>query len=169
MRSLICFNEEKNFDKVEKTVFDILPDNIKKLGLFAVGRLDKETEGLLILTTDGDLCHKLTNPKYEKEKKYYFELADELSLDDKQKIENGLTLKNGETTKECKIEMQNIKCGVITICEGKYHQVRRMFAAVQNKVLYLKRTYENGLALPNDLPLGNIMELSNEQIEILKN
>ena len=158
-----------NFDKTEKTIFDILPQNLKKLGLFAVGRLDKETEGLLFLTTDGELCHKLTSPKFEKEKQYYFELADELSNQNKQTVEAGLTLKNGETTKPCTIIMQTSKSGVITICEGKYHQVRRMFGAVKNKVLYLKRICENGIKLPDDLQIGEIKELTDEQIEILKN
>ena len=158
-----------NFDKNEQTIFDILPEKLKKLGLFAVGRLDKETEGLLILTTDGELCHKLTSPKFEKEKQYYFELADVLSTADKQKIESGLTLKNGETTKPCKINVQTSKTGVITISEGKYHQVRRMFASVKNKVIYLKRISENGIDLPNDLKIGQIVELNEEQIKILTN
>ncbi len=155
-------------DSTETTVIDILPDNLKNVGLFLVGRLDKETEGLLFLTTDGDLCHKLTNPKHEKEKLYYFELADQIGQTEINKIQQGITLKDGFTTKPCKIEMQTNTSGEITITEGKYHQVRRMFGAVGNKVTFLKRTMENGVKLDKTLKLGECRFLTSEELEQLK-
>ena len=155
-------------DAVETTVIDILPENLKNVGLFMVGRLDKETEGLLILTTDGELCHKLTSPKHEKEKVYYFELTDQIGQTDINKIQQGITLKDGFTTKPCKIELKTNTTGEISITEGKYHQVRRMFGAVGNKVIYLKRIKENGLELDKNLKLGECRFLTQTEIETLK-
>ena len=155
-------------DKHEKTVIDILPENLRNVGLFMVGRLDKETEGLLILTTDGELCHKLTSPKHEKEKVYYFELADNICQEQIIQMEQGLTLKDGFKTKPCKIVLQTQTSGEISITEGKYHQVRRMFGAVGNKVTYLKRIKENGLELDKKLKLGECRNLTQQEIEMLK-
>lgn len=155
-------------DNTQKTVIDILPENLRNVGLFMVGRLDKETEGLLFLTTDGDLCHKLTSPKHEKEKVYYFELADQIGQKEVDAIQQGITLKDGFTARQCKICLTNNTSGEISITEGKYHQVRRMFAAVGNKVIYLKRIKENGVELDKNLKLGECRFLTESEIETLK-
>ena len=140
----------------------------KSKQLFPIGRLDKETEGLLILTTDGELCHKLTSPKHEKEKVYYFETADAFNDNDIQKLQNGLTLRDGLQTKPCKVKQLSSTTGEITITEGKYHQVRRMFGAIGNKIIFLKRLSENGLQLDNMLSVGQCRELTQEEILLLK-
>ena len=152
----------------QTTVIDILPEQYKNLGLFPVGRLDKETEGLLILTTDGELCHKLTSPKHEKEKVYYFETADNFSNQEITKLEEGITLKDGFHTKPCKVKQLTQNSGEIAITEGKYHQVRRMFGAIGNKITYLKRISENGVELDKTLQAGECRELTKEELEKLK-
>lgn len=152
----------------QKTVIDILPEQYRNIGLFPVGRLDKETEGLLILTTDGELCHRLTSPKHEKEKVYYFETADNFGNQEINKLEAGITLKDGFHTKPCRVKQLTQISGEITIIEGKYHQVRRMFGAIGNKIIYLKRISENGLPLDNNLAIGQCKELTPQELEILK-
>ena len=155
-------------DNKEKTVIDLLDEKLKMLNLFCVGRLDKDTTGLLILTNDGDFCHNLTNPKKEKQKVYEFTLKDEISNLDIQKLQNGVMLKDGTQTKKCKIELKTNTSGTICITEGKYHQVRRMFASVNNKVIALNRVEIAKVKLDANLKLGQYRELKTEEIEKLK-
>ena len=169
----IMLNKPQGFvcasvDKTEKTVFDLLDEKFKKQNLFCVGRLDKDTTGLLFLTNDGEFCHNLTNPKKEKIKVYEFTLADEIKSEDIVKLQNGVTLKDGLETKPCKIEMTTNKKGTIEITEGKYHQVRRMFASVGNKVTQLNRVQIASVKLDSTLALGEYRELTLDELNLLK-
>ena len=155
-------------DGRDKTVVDLLPEEMKKLNLFPCGRLDKDTVGLFILTNDGISAHNALSPKHHVEKKYYFEVADEFSNDDKTAIENGLTLADGYTTKPCKIERLSDKSGHITLTEGKYHEIKRLFGARGNKITFLERISFSKILL-GDLPRGEWRYLTEEEKKIFTN
>ena len=155
-------------DPQQETVIDLLPEPYRHMGLFPVGRLDKDTTGLLLLTNDGDFCHNLTSPKKEKQKVYEFTLKEEISNLDIQKLQNGVTLKDGTKTKQCKIQLKTNLTGTICITEGKYHQVRRMFASVCNKIIALNRVEIAGVRLDNTLALGEYRHLTDEELAKLK-
>ncbi|MDO5089070.1 MAG: pseudouridine synthase [Leptotrichiaceae bacterium] len=170
-------------DKEHNTVTELLGDEYRTYSVFPVGRLDIDTEGLLILTNDGILAHNLLSPVKHVEKKYYAELKKPLSSAEMEKLENGIELENGTVTKNAKVEItessdfatDNSENGkiqekvYITITEGKYHQVKRMFKAVNNKVLYLKRVRMGDLELDKTLKIGEYRELTEKEVEILKN
>ena len=153
-------------DKTQPTVISLLPSNLQNIGLFPVGRLDKETMGLIILTNDGDYCHKMISPKRNISKVYKFELADELEESVALEMEKGVELKDGYTTLPCKIVLKTKKQGEITITEGKYHQIRRMFGAVGNKIIYLERIKEGNIALDDSLKRGEWRYLTQKEIAI---
>lgn len=154
-------------DKVQKTVLDLVPPKYKKMGLFPCGRLDKDTSGFVILTNDGAIAHKWLSPKSHVSKIYYYECAEPLSDEKKQKIEQGITLKDGYTTKPCKIEKQTDILGHITLTEGKYHEVRRMFGSVSNKIISLKRISFGGLKLDPNLKSGEYKELTKQDVDLI--
>ncbi|WP_288217995.1 pseudouridine synthase, partial [uncultured Fusobacterium sp.] len=140
-------------DPKEKTVMELLPSWVIKKDLAPVGRLDKDTEGLLLLTNDGKLNHKLLAPKSHVNKTYYVELQESISESDLKKLENGVDI-GGYTTMPAQVEkIDNFKI-YLTIKEGKFHQVKKMLEAVQNKVIYLKRVKFGKLEL-NSLELGD--------------
>ena len=153
-------------DKNEKTVMDLLPVEYGHLELKPVGRLDKATEGLLLFTNDGDLLHKLISPKKEVPKLYYAKHEGTASDVDVKAFAEGVTL--GDGTKCLPAVLQPLGPGesIVTVCEGKYHQVRRMLASRQMPVLYLERRQEGGLSL-GDLPRGQIRELTQAEISAL--
>ncbi len=154
-------------DKTSKTVIDLI-DKGQHLNLFPVGRLDKDTEGLLLITNDGELSHNLLSPKKHVDKKYYVELNDNLTREMADLICNGITL-DGEVTLPAKIDFTDDKSKVfITIQEGKYHQVKRMFAYVKLNVTYLKRISMGTLNLDESLKPGEYRELTEDEINILK-
>ena len=155
-------------DGRDKTVVDLLPEEMKKLNLFPCGRLDKDTVGLVILTNDGISAHNALSPKHHVEKKYYFEVADEFDDGDKTAIENGLTLADGYTTKPCKIERLDGKSGHITLTEGKYHEIKRLFGARGNKITFLERISFSQIQL-GDLPRGEWRYLTEEEEKIFTN
>ena len=155
-------------DKTQQTVISLLPPLLQNKGLFPVGRLDKETMGLLILTNDGEFCHKMISPKNKIEKVYKFKLADNISIEDVLKIEQGIMLKDGYTTLPCTINMTTSNCGQITIVEGKYHQIRRMFGAVGNKVIYLERIREGEIVLDSNLDRGQWREFNQLELQYCK-
>lgn len=169
-------------DKEHKTVIDILGNKYRTYSIFPVGRLDIDTEGLLLLTNDGQLSHNLLSPNKHINKKYYVELRNPIFEKDIQTLENGVKLEENFTTKDAKVEIiensdlpinkengeRNPSKAYITITEGKYHQVKRMFKAVGNKVVYLKRIQMGNLKLDENLKLGEFRELTNEEIESLK-
>ena len=158
-------------DDEHRTVIDLLENKYRTYSVFPIGRLDIDTEGLLILTNDGILTHKLLAPNKHVDKKYYVELKNPVLKSDIEKLENGIELENGFVTKNAKVEViENSEDKVyITITEGKYHQVKRMFKAVNNKVLYLKRVQMGNLKLDDKLKVGKYRELTEKEINILKN
>src|SRR5690625_2965856 len=154
----------------EKTVIDLLPANIQHFKPFPVGRLDKDTEGLLLLTNDGELAHQLTSPKRGIPKTYYAKISGIVTREDIEKVRKGITLADGYFTRPADLTIlgsddQKIQSEIeITITEGKYHQVKRMFAALGKKVIYLKRIRMGELALEESLPLGSFRELTTEEL-----
>ena len=153
-------------DKTEKTVMELLPAEYRHLELKPVGRLDKATEGLLLFTNDGDLLHKMISPKKEVPKLYYAQHEGVATEEDVKAFTEGITL--GDGTKCLPATLRSIGPGesLVTVCEGKYHQVRRMLASRGMPVTYLERRQEGGLVL-GDLPRGKIRELSEAEISAL--
>lgn len=151
-------------DQQERTVMELLPKEM--LDLTPVGRLDKATEGLLLFTNDGDLLHRLISPKKEVPKVYYARHEGQANAEDVQAFLNGLTLRDGTVCLPAKLQPLGPGESLITVCEGKYHQVRRMMASRGMTVTYLERRAEGGLTL-GDLPRGQIRELREEEISSL--
>lgn len=162
-------------DGKHKTVIDLLCEKYKNYKVFPVGRLDIDTEGLLLLTNDGVLAHNLLSPKKHVDKKYYVELKEPLTIEKKKILENGIKLEENFVTKKAKIEIIDkdedieVNSVFITISEGKFHQVKRMFKFVENEVLYLKRVKMGKLLLPENLKLGEYRELSEEEMDLILN
>ena len=154
-------------DGKDKTVIDLLPQDIKKFDLFPCGRLDKDTTGLIILTNDGVSAHNSLSPKRHVEKEYYFKTADAYSDEDITAIENGITLKDGYTTKSCRISRLNDFEGHITLTEGKYHEIKRLFGARGNKIVELNRIRFGNILL-GDIPLGSFREMTKEEENYFK-
>lgn len=150
-------------DGVEKTVIDILPSNMKRDGLFPCGRLDKDTVGLVIITDDGISSHKRLSPKNHAEKTYYFECIEPVSEIVRQEIELGVLLKDGYTTKPCKLELITETSGNIVLTEGKYHEIKRIFGAKSNKITYLKRIEFAKIKLDDTLEEGKARYLTAEE------
>lgn len=156
-------------DGKDKTVIDLLPEELQKLNLFPCGRLDKHTLGLVMLTDDGDLAHRLLSPKHHVKKKYYFESKYPLSDEEIIYLEKGATLEDGYETKPSQIELsENKKSGYITLVEGKYHQIKRMLESVNNKITYLERVTFGPLTLDNNMDRGQWRFLTREEIDELE-
>lgn len=136
-------------------------------GLFPVGRLDIDTEGLLIITNDGALAHNLLKPKHEVEKEYYFRYTGTLVADAVQRCLNGININNEYISKPAKLEIINEEEGKIIITEGKYHEVKRIVQELGGEVIYLQRIRMKNLTLAN-LGLGSWRELTTEEIQKLK-
>lgn len=154
-------------DKHQKTVLDLLPEKEQKIGLFAAGRLDKDTEGLILLTNDGDLSHSIMSPKNHIKKVYYAEITGELLPDTQERFKEGIVLGDGYKCMSSEIEFlhqdDKIKAN-ITICEGKFHQVKRMVAACGGEITYLKRMSVGTLKLPENLEIGDFIRLGDDEI-----
>lgn len=150
-------------DRDQKTVLDLLPEDLLKFDLFPCGRLDKDTTGLVVLTNDGISAHNALSPKKHVEKKYSFETADAYSDADVTAIESGITLKDGYSTKPCKIERISETEGYIYLTEGKYHEIKRLFGARSNKITKLERIGFGKLEI-GDLPEGAWRYLTEEEI-----
>ena len=171
-RTVVMLNKPAGFvtateDPVEKTVMELLPPEMKHLDLKPVGRLDKATEGLLLLTNDGDLLHRLISPKKEVPKIYYAKHEGTATHADVEAFSQGLTLRDGTECLPAKLEPLGAGESLVTVCEGKYHQVRRMMASRNMTVLYLERRQEGSLTL-GDLPRGSVRELTEEEIASLE-
>lgn len=150
-------------DRDQKTVLNLLPEDLLKFDLFPCGRLDKDTTGLVVLTNDGISAHNALSPKKHVEKKYSFETADTYSDADVTAIESGITLKDGYSTKPCKIERISETEGYIYLTEGKYHEIKRLFGARSNKITKLERIGFGKLEI-GDLPEGDWRYLTEEEI-----
>lgn len=184
------------FDKYDPIVLDLIDEEYLVFEPFPVGRLDKDTEGLLILTNDGQLSHRVLSPKKHVPKKYYAIIKGIVTEDDVEAFKEGVDIGEGYTTKPAQLEILNeltveelgesmgidvdeLKetieysgeglCEInVTISEGKFHQVKRMFNAVGKEVIFLKRTKMGGLELDETLELGEYRELTEEEIELLE-
>ena len=153
-------------DLVERTVMELLPAAFRAMDVKPVGRLDKATEGLLLFTNDGDLLHRLISPKKEVPKVYYARHEGTASEEDVAAFEAGLTLRDGTVCLPAKLEPLGPGESLVTVCEGKYHQVRRMMASRGMTVLYLERRREGCLEL-GDLSRGTVRELTEAEVCIL--
>ena len=156
-------------DGRDPTVLELLPAEYRKFNLFPCGRLDKNTLGLMLITDDGELAHRLLSPKRHVDKKYYFHSKFPLAADDVTRLEEGVTLDDGYETKPSKIELiGDGNEGHITLTEGKYHQIKRMLDAVGNKITYLERVTFGPLVLDSSLDRGEWRALTNEEITALR-
>ena len=154
-------------DATERTVMELLPEAYRYLDLKPVGRLDKATEGLLLFTNDGNLLHRLISPKKEVPKVYYARHEGTAGLEDVAAFAEGLVLRDETHCLPAKLEPLGEGESLITVCEGKYHQVRRMMASRGMPVIYLERRQEGCLTLAG-LPRGEFRELTDEEISWLE-
>ncbi len=157
----VCATEDNG-----PTVLDLLAPEDRARGIFPAGRLDKDTVGLLVITNDGPLAHDLLSPKKHVSKTYYFELESDLSRDDADLLSQGVPM-DGTVTKPATIVSER-RSGTITVTEGKFHQIKRMFAYVGNKVTYLKRISFGPLELDSTLAEGKYRFLTLEETEKLR-
>ncbi len=170
-RVVVMLNKPAGFvtateDKNDRTVMELLPRQYRYLDLKPVGRLDKATEGLLLFTNDGDLLHRLISPKKEVPKRYYARHEGTATAVDVEAFAEGLTLADGTKCLPAVLEPAGVGESYVTVCEGKYHQVRRMLASRGLPVTYLERQQEGSILL-GDLPRGQVRELSVEEVEDL--
>ena len=170
-RMVVMLNKPAGFvtateDKTERTVMELLPSEYAHMDLKPVGRLDKATEGLLLFTNDGDLLHRLISPKKEVPKVYYARHEGQAGQEDVEAFSQGLTLRDGTVCLPAVLEPLGPGESLVTVCEGKYHQVRRMMASRNMTVIYLERRREGELSL-GDLPRGSVRELTEEEISSL--
>ncbi|WP_035172432.1 pseudouridine synthase [Caldanaerobius polysaccharolyticus] len=158
-------------DTREMTVMDLLPDEYRHFKVFPVGRLDKDSEGLLLVTNDGDLAHRLLSPGKKVEKKYYVRVAGGLSESDVERFKEGIKLDDGYVTLPANLEILSqgdVSEAYVSIVEGKFHQVKRMFLAVGKRVRYLKRVAMGPLVLDENLKPGHFRELTDKELLELK-
>lgn len=158
-------------DNHDKTVMDLLPKELSG-DFFPVGRLDKDTEGFLLITNDGELSHRLLSPKKHVAKTYYVECSGELTSEKVLQLEQGLHIGDEKPTLPAKVEtLKTEKTSYViklTITEGRFHQVKRMIQAIDGEVTYLKRLSMGGLVLDESLQKGDYRELTQEEVDILK-
>lgn len=159
-------------DKYQNTVLDILEDRYKNRGLFPAGRLDKDTEGLLILTNNGTLAHNMLSPKKHVTKKYLVKVVGRLGESDVKAFENKIVLEDGYECMSAKLdilESDEESLAIVEIKEGKFHQVKRMFLATDKTVVYLKRISMGPISLDESLRLGEYRNLTAEELNLLEN
>lgn len=164
-------------DARDKTVLDYLPVELQK-DLFPVGRLDKDTEGLLLLTDDGELAHRLLSPKKHVDKTYYAHILGKVTWEDQEAFSHGVDIQDGKLTLPARLEI--LEAGLpgesqseesrilLTVQEGRFHQVKRMFRARGKEVLYLKRISMGPLYLEEELRPGEFRELTQKELEALE-
>ncbi len=155
-------------DRTQKTVLDLVPGELYRDGLFPAGRLDSDTTGFVLLTDDGDFAHRILSPKNHIMKTYHATLKEPLNEEDITKFKEGLTLGDGTKCLEAHVKMLESNICEVIICEGKYHQVKRMFASIGNKVLELKRVKMGDLPLDESLAEGQFRELTKQEIECIE-
>ena len=157
-------------DKHDQTVIDLLDADSQHFEPFPVGRLDKDTEGFLLLTNDGKLAHNLLSPKKGVPKTYYAHVEGVVTEEDVERFAEGVILDDAYLTKPGKLKIlksADVSEIELTITEGKFHQVKRMFVAVGKQVVYLKRLSMGPLSLDENLPLGSYRELTEEELDLL--
>ena len=153
-----------------KTVVDIVPENLKRKNLFPAGRLDKDTVGFMLITDDGDFAHRILSPSRHVPKTYIAHLRDRLSEESRQILENGAVLSDGTECMDATVKMldESMKVAEITIREGKYHQIKRMFASVGNEVVFLKRISIGNLHLDETLKEGESREITEKELSMIE-
>jgi 16S rRNA pseudouridine516 synthase len=161
----ICATE----DKSEKTVLELLSEDDRRKDIFPAGRLDKDTVGMVLITNDGELSHKILSPKNHIPKYYLVKLDKPFQQDYIDEFEAGIEIDNGEKCLPAKVSgfEMNGYIALLEICEGKYHQVKRMFEAVGNKVVKLQRIQMGGLEIPEKIGVGEYIEIMHKDIEKL--
>ena len=156
-------------DGRDVTVLDLLPADVRTRGMFPCGRLDKNTLGLVLLTDDGELAHRLLAPKSHVKKLYRYSSKFPVSPEDAQRFEAGLVLEDGYETKPAEIRLDDDRLGgYITLVEGKYHQIKRMLEALDNKITYLERVEFGPLTLDPMLDRGEWRYLTEDEIALLR-
>lgn len=159
------------YDKKLKTAIDLLPEEYSCFDLFPAGRLDIDTEGMLLLTNDGQLAHNILSPKKHVDKKYYAIIDGNVTTDDVIRFSEGIMLDDGYKTMPSELKILNTDSQrseiELVLHEGKFHQVKRMFEAVGKKVIYLKRIQMGGLKLDHTLEPGSCRELTAEEVKLL--
>lgn len=156
-------------DAVEKTVLDLLPEEMRRPGLFPAGRLDKDTTGLLIITDDGDYAHRMLSPKKHVKKEYIATLDKEPGEEIAPAFDRGITLSDGTVCQSAVAEKLDEHRVRVELKEGKYHQVKRMFASLGYHVTALERTRIGALALDKSLSPGEVRELTDEEARVVFN
>jgi len=156
-----------NTDDRDITVIDLFKKEGRK-NLSCVGRLDKDTTGLLLVTDDGNLLHNLTSPKKKVVKEYLVDIAHELSKEDIDALTNGVDIGDDKPTAPAKVEVVDERTIILSITEGRFHEVKRMLQAVSNEVINLKRLSMGGVKLDNDLAPGEYRKLTEEELKELK-
>ena len=156
-------------DGKDKTVLDLLPPDVRTRGMFPCGRLDKNTLGLMLLTDNGELAHRLLSPKTHVKKVYRFRSKFPISQADAERFKDGLVLEDGYETKPADISLEGDgDGGLITLVEGKYHQIKRMLEALDNKITYLERISFGPLVLDSALQRGQWRYLTDDEIKELE-
>lgn len=159
------------FDKRDPIVLDLIDPSYLTFAPFPVGRLDKDTEGLLVLTNDGQLAHRVLSPKKHVPKTYYAKIEGMVTEQDVKAFEKGVTLDDGYETMPSQLNILNsgeLSEIELTINEGKFHQVKRMFESIDKKVVYLKRLSMGKLILDETLSLGEYRELTDEEVKLIE-
>lgn len=152
----------------DKTVIDLLPDGLKRPGLFPAGRLDRDTTGFMLITDDGDFAHRILSPKRHVSKTYRVTLREDITEDEAEMIRAGLTL-NGEKLLPAKVrKLDGEHVYEVVLKEGRYHQIKRMFARFSNEVTALERTAMGNLMLDNTLKRGDAREMTAEEISAVE-
>lgn len=167
-RVILLLNKPAGFvtstdDPRDPTVMELIPPEYRYLDPKPVGRLDKETEGLLLFTNDGQLAHRILSPRHQVWKRYYAEHEGTADERDVEAFSGGITLKDGERCLPARLIPVEDGKSIVEVCEGKYHQVRRMLASRGKPVTYLRRIAEGALEL-GDLPRGAVREVREEEL-----
>ena len=154
-------------DRRQETVMELLPQELRRVGLAPVGRLDKDTEGLLLLTNDGELTHRLLSPKYHVDKRYFARVDGHLTAAHAETFAKGMTLGDGLKCLPARLEILPDSGCIVTVREGKFHQVKRMLASCGTPVVYLKRLSMGPLVLGDELGRGEHRMLRDEEVAAL--
>ena len=154
-------------DAGQRTVIDLLPEELRRQELFPVGRLDKDTTGLLLLTNDGSFAHSIISPRKYVAKVYRAAVTGVLDVEDVSAFEKGIVLADGTVCLPARLDIERPSVGIVTVYEGKYHQVKRMFAATGKHVTALHRLSIGGLSLDPDLKPGQFRDLSEEEKRLI--
>lgn len=153
-------------DRLSETVLELIPEELRRDGLFPAGRLDKDTEGFVLITDDGAFAHEILSPKKHVEKRYFARLEKPAKESDIELFASGMKIDGGDVCLPAKLEItENPNEVYITLREGMYHQIKRMAEAADNKVVFLKRVSIGGLPLDPDLALGESREILHKEIE----